>query len=102
MPTLNPDQTLADFQRAGLSDKMKALLVVAGRVQQGGRSVTDEDVAAARSAGADDKAIHDTVLTAAVCCMFNVMSTDWPPGRPNIRRCTSRQRPFVQKRLLVC
>jgi uncharacterized peroxidase-related enzyme len=65
------DQTLADFQRAPLSDKMKALLVVAGKVQQGGRSVTDDDVAAARLAGADDKAIHDTVLTAAVFCMFN-------------------------------
>ena len=28
-------------------------------------------VIAARAAGADDKAIHDTVLTAAAFCMFN-------------------------------
>jgi uncharacterized peroxidase-related enzyme len=65
------DQTLAGFQESELSDKMKALLVIAGKVQQSGRSVTDEDVAVARAAGADDKAIHDTVLTAAAFCMFN-------------------------------
>jgi len=65
------DQAIADFQRADLSDKMKALLVIAGKVQQGGRSVTDGDVATARAAGADDKAIHDTVLIAAAFCMFN-------------------------------
>jgi uncharacterized peroxidase-related enzyme len=65
------DQTIADFQQADLSDKMKALIVIAGKVQQGGRRVTDEDVARAREAGADDKAIHDTVLIAAAFCMFN-------------------------------
>jgi hypothetical protein len=40
-------------------------------VQQGGRRVTEEDVARARAGGADDKAIHDTVLIAAAFCMFN-------------------------------
>lgn len=65
------DQTIADFQQSNLSDKMKALLVIAGKVQQGGRRVTEEDVASARAAGADDKAIHDTVLTAAAFCMYN-------------------------------
>jgi len=65
------DQAISDFQQAELSDKMKALLVIAGKVQQGGRRVTREDVASARAAGADDKAIHDTVLTAAAFCMFN-------------------------------
>ena len=65
------DQAIANFQTADLDDKMKALLVIAGKVQQGGRRVTDEDVASARAAGADDKAIHDTVLTAAAFCMFN-------------------------------
>jgi uncharacterized peroxidase-related enzyme len=64
-------QTLADAQQAELSDKMKALLVIAGKVQQGGRRVTAAEVAKARSAGADDQAIHDTVLIAAAFCMFN-------------------------------
>ena len=50
---------------------MKALLVIAGKAQQGGRRVTEEDVALARAAGADDKAIHDTVLIAAAFCMYN-------------------------------
>ncbi len=65
------DQAISNFQQSELSDKMKALLVIAGKVQQGGRSVTEEDVATARAAGADDKAIHDTVLTAAAFCMYN-------------------------------
>lgn len=65
------DQTISDFQQSDLSDKMKALLVIAGKVQQGGRRVTDEDVASARAAGADDKAIHDAVLISAAFCMFN-------------------------------
>lgn len=65
------DQVLGDAQAALVSDKMKALLVIAGKVQQGGRRVTEEDVAHARAAGADDRAIHDTVLIAAAFCMFN-------------------------------
>ena len=34
-------------------------------------NVTDEDVERARSAGASDLEIHDTVLIAAAFCMFN-------------------------------
>lgn len=65
------DQAVVDFREAPLSEKMKTLLVIAGKVQQGGRRVTDEEVSQARAAGADDKAIHDTVLIAAAFCMFN-------------------------------
>ena len=56
---------------ADLSPQMKALLVIAGQVQQSGRAVTAAAVADARAAGADDRAIHDTVLIAAAFCMFN-------------------------------
>lgn len=56
---------------AAISDKMKALLDIAGAVQQGGKTVTDQQVAAARAAGASDVEIHDTVLIAAAFCMFN-------------------------------
>ena len=79
------DQAISDFRQADLSDKMKALLVIAGKVQQGGRLVTEEDVASARAAGADDKAIHDTVLTAAAFCMFNRYVdglATWAPDEP--------------------
>jgi alkylhydroperoxidase AhpD family core domain len=65
------DQAIADFHQAPLSDKMKALLVIAGKAPQGGRRVTEEDVALARASGADDKAIHDTILIAAAFCMYN-------------------------------
>ena len=61
----------ADFQHADISDKLKALLVIASKVQKGGKHVTAEDVEHARSLGATDLEIHDTVLIAAAFCMFN-------------------------------
>lgn len=54
-----------------LSDKMKALLNIAGKVQQNGKLVTENDVAEARKRGAGDRDIHDTVLIAATFSMFN-------------------------------
>ena len=73
---LNEDEELvkrvkADFQHTDSSDKLKALLVIAGKVQKGGKHVTAEDVEAARSQGATDLEIHDTVLIAAAFCMYN-------------------------------
>jgi uncharacterized peroxidase-related enzyme len=61
----------ADFWSADISDKLKALLVIAGKVQQGGKQVTAADVEAARKVGATDIEIHDTVLMAAAFCMYN-------------------------------
>jgi uncharacterized peroxidase-related enzyme len=60
-----------DPQIADVPGKLKALLALAGRVQQGGRAVRDEDIARARREGASDVEIHDTVLIAAAFCMFN-------------------------------
>ena len=54
-----------------LSDKMKALLNIAGKVQVSGKSVTDKDIEDARAHGASDRDIHDTVLIAATFSMFN-------------------------------
>lgn len=56
---------------AHVTDKLRALLKIAAKVRQDGRLVTADDVALARAAGADDKAIHDTVLIAAMFCMYN-------------------------------
>jgi len=64
-------QMKANCEAAPLSNKMKALLAIAGKVQRGGKYVTAEDVERARSHGATDKEIHDTVLIAAAFCMFN-------------------------------
>jgi uncharacterized peroxidase-related enzyme len=60
-----------DFKSAELSDKIKALLSIAGSVQKGGKQVTESQIAEARKNGATDKEIHDTVLIAAAFCMFN-------------------------------
>jgi len=60
-----------DFEHAAVSDKLKALLAIAGKVQRGGKNVQPEDVERARREGATDLEIHDTVLIAAAFCMFN-------------------------------
>lgn len=65
------DEALHSYQQANLSGKMKALLNIAGKVQVTGKSVTPADIEAARTAGADDRDIHDTVLIAATFSMFN-------------------------------
>jgi uncharacterized peroxidase-related enzyme len=65
------DFVLNDYQLAPISDKLKALLTIAGKVQQNGKAVLEEDVTAARKHGANDRDIHDTVLIAATFSMFN-------------------------------
>jgi alkylhydroperoxidase/carboxymuconolactone decarboxylase family protein YurZ len=54
-----------------VSDKLKALLAIAGKVQLGGKQVTSEDIARATQQGATGKEIHDAVLIAAAFCMYN-------------------------------
>lgn len=65
------DDVLKDVQQANISNKMKALLNIAGKVQLLGTEVKPADIDAARSEGATDKEIHDTVLIAAAFCMYN-------------------------------
>jgi len=60
-----------DFETAEISNKLKALLVIAGKVQRGGKCVTAHDVETARERGATDLEIHDTVLISAMFCMCN-------------------------------
>ena len=65
------DDVLKDMQQANISGKMKALLNIAGKVQILGKEVKQEDIDAAKTEGATDKEIHDTVLIAAAFSMFN-------------------------------
>ena len=58
-------------ERAAISDKLKALMAIAGKVQRGGKNVRPEDIERARGQGATDQEIHDTVLIAAAFCMYN-------------------------------
>jgi len=76
-----------DYQNAAVSPRLKALLTIAGKVQQGGKNVSAEDVAAARDAGATDLELHDTVLIAAAFCMYNRYVdglATWTPTEPDL------------------
>lgn len=64
-------QVRADPGAAPVPAKLKALLAIAAAVRDSGHAVTAELIAQARAAGATDAEIHDTVLIAAVFCMFN-------------------------------
>lgn len=65
------EKVKTDFQHAGLSEKMKSLLVIAESTQRGGTFVTAEQVEFARKMGATDLEIHDTVLITGLFCLFN-------------------------------
>lgn len=60
-----------DIATAPVSDKMKALLTIAALVQESGKNVTTESVQKAKDVGATDIEIHDTVLIAALFCLYN-------------------------------
>jgi uncharacterized peroxidase-related enzyme len=62
-------QVKDDFRTASISAKLKALLVIADQVQQGGKKIRVVDIRRARKQGATDLEIHDTVLIAAMFCM---------------------------------
>ena len=65
------DAVKRDYLSAPVSPKLKALLAIAGKVQESGRQVTPADVERARREGATDREIHDAVLIAAAFSMFN-------------------------------
>ena len=91
---LNHDDALVqkvktDWIHTEISPKLKALLNIAGKVQQDGKLVTKGDVTAARREGATDLEIHDTVLIAAMFCMCNRYVDGlgtWAPKDPDIYR----------------
>ncbi|MHB1921131.1 MAG: carboxymuconolactone decarboxylase family protein, partial [Chitinophagaceae bacterium] len=56
---------------APVSDKMKALLTIARAVQKNGKLVTSKMVNVARTFGATDRELHDTVLIAALFSLYN-------------------------------
>ena len=60
-----------DIVTAPVSDKMKTLLTIAAQVQRSGKAVTASAVQLAKDAGATDIEIHDTVLIAALFCLYN-------------------------------
>ncbi|HTD95161.1 MAG TPA: peroxidase-related enzyme, partial [Chitinophagaceae bacterium] len=65
------DDVLNDMQASRLTEKLKALLNIAGKVQVSGKAVLQEHIDEAKKSGASDREIHDTVLIAAAFSMFN-------------------------------
>ena len=79
------DRIKQNYDAAEISEKLRSLLTIAGKVQKGGKQVTTVDVERARQHGATDKEIHDTVLIAAAFCMFNRYVDGlgtWQPADP--------------------
>jgi uncharacterized peroxidase-related enzyme len=79
------EKVKADYLSAPVSPKLKALLAIAGKVQQDGKLVTAADIDAARKQGATDLEIHDTVLIAAAFSMYNRYVDGlgtWQPENP--------------------
>ncbi len=71
-----------DIETAPVSEKMKALLQIAKQTQKGGQYVVEKFITRAKNAGATDMEIHDTVLIAALFCLYNKyvdgLATDLP------------------------
>jgi uncharacterized peroxidase-related enzyme len=57
--------------KAPVSDRLKALLKIASKVQKTPANVPKQDIDAAMKLGATERDVHDTVLIAAAFCMFN-------------------------------
>lgn len=87
-------QAQRDAEAAPVTEKMKALLVIAGKVQEDGKRVTPDDIDRARLHGATDLEIHDVVLIAAAFCMFNRYVDGlgtWQPDDPAHYRESGRR-----------
>jgi uncharacterized peroxidase-related enzyme len=73
----------SNMEKNAPSEKMRALLRIAAKVQSTDFKVGADMVASARAQGATDNDVHDTVLIAAAFCMYNRyvdgMGTTCPP-----------------------
>jgi uncharacterized peroxidase-related enzyme len=78
-----------DVEQSAITDKLKALLGIAAKVQSSGKAVQAADIERAREHGATDLEIHDTVLIAAAFCMYNRYVdglATWAPTDPDVYR----------------
>jgi len=60
-----------DIESTPVSEKMKALITIGAAVGKNGKLVTPEMVTRAKTEGATDAEIHDTVLIAALFSLYN-------------------------------
>ena len=88
------DAVCSNPATAPISDKLRALLAIAGEVQIDGKRVTPQLIESARAAGATDLEVHDTVLIAAAFCMYNRYVDGlgtWQPREPEMYADMGRQ-----------
>jgi uncharacterized peroxidase-related enzyme len=77
------DKVKQSFESSPTSEKLKALLGIADKVQEGGKYVTAEDVEKVRK--------HGAVLIAASFCMFNRYVDAWAPQEPAVYRASGKR-----------
>lgn len=65
------EKVKTDPETAPVSDKMKALLIIARAAGKNGSLVTEDMVERAKTHGATDRELHDTVLIAALFSLYN-------------------------------
>jgi uncharacterized peroxidase-related enzyme len=65
------EKVKSDLEAAPISDKMKALLIIARAAGKNGKLVTPAMVERAKEQGATDRELHDTVLIAALFSLYN-------------------------------
>jgi uncharacterized peroxidase-related enzyme len=90
-------QVRDDFRMAPISAKLKALLTIADQVQRGGKRVRVADIKRARTQGATDLEIHDTVLIATMFCMCTGNGWAHDGVRRRLRSAGSR-RPAARRK----
>jgi uncharacterized peroxidase-related enzyme len=69
--TETAEMVKTDISSSPVSEKMKALLIIADKVRENGKQVTSAHIKKAKAEGATDLEIHDTVLIAALFCLYN-------------------------------
>jgi len=70
-PAAAVDTMFDDLDAAGIDDRLKPILRLAGKLTELPSSVTDADAKAVYDAGWDEQALHDAIM---VVCMFNFMN----------------------------
>ncbi len=87
-------KVLDDIATAPVTPKLKALLNIALQVRENGKQVTSEAITKAKAEGATDIEIHDTVLIAALFCLYNRyvdgLGTDLPANADYYNTLTER------------
>jgi uncharacterized peroxidase-related enzyme len=81
-------QVKTDFTKAKINPKLKALLAIAGKVQQDGKLVTAADVEAARKEGATDTEITTQCSSQPPSACTTVTSMDLLPSNLTMKSST--------------